>query len=383
MNYSRKIIYLAGFLFSFATGLALYINSSFIATFIGEKSAGIVFTLASFSSIVAILGAPALFKKIGGYKFLAGAVFLDALTFLLLKFVANTLSMGLIFIVGITLNTLVVFSLDEFLKIFSDKKNVGKTRGIYLTLVSLALILAQVSHATILKNFSFQDTYLLASIMMGVFLILVLFALRNTRDPEYDAVHNLKYLKKFFGNKNLRRAYVAGFLVQFFYAWMVIYTPIYLSAHLGFSWQEIGTIFSIMLLPFLFVPFYAGKLSDKIGERRMLMFGFAVTALFTIFLFYINLHSVFYWAALLFLTRIGMSLTEAMSDTYFFKHIKAENDEFIGLYRTASPTANIIGPIMAFLVLILVPAFNFIYLILGALMLYGVYLSSTIRKSDN
>jgi hypothetical protein len=30
----------------------------------------------------------------------------------------------------------------------------------------------------------------------------------------------------------------------------------------------------------------------------------------------------------------------------------------------------------------LAPAFNFIFLILGALMLYGIYLSSTIRKSD-
>jgi hypothetical protein len=71
-----------------------------------------------------------------------------------------------------------------------------------------------------------------------------------------------------------------------------------------------------------------------------------------------------------------------MSDSYFFKHIKPENEEFVGVYRSASPVAYIIGPLFAFVVFSFVPSFNFLYLILGAFMLCGIYLSGTIRKSD-
>ena len=114
----------------------------------------------------------------------------------------------------------------------------------------------------------------------------------------------------------------------------------------------------------------------------MLMLGFAITSFATLSLFYTNTHQVWLWAMLLFGTRVGAASIEVMSDIYFFKHIKPENEEFIGVYRSASPVAYIIGPLLAFAVLNLTPAFNYIFLILGVIMLYGVYLSSTIKKGD-
>ena len=137
-----------------------------------------------------------------------------------------------------------------------------------------------------------------------------------------------------------------------------------------------------MLLPFVIIPFNLGKISDKIGERKILMFGFAVASLATLSLFFIKAHSVLVWALALFITRVGASSIEVMSDAYFFKHIKPENEEFVGVYRSASPVAYIIGPLVAFITLLFVPSFNFIFLILGALVLSGVYLSSTIQRSD-
>jgi MFS family permease len=163
---------------------------------------------------------------------------------------------------------------------------------------------------------------------------------------------------------------------------MVIYTPIYLSIYLGFSWKEIGFIFVIMLLPFLFMPINLGKYADQIGERKIIMFGFIIAALATLSLFFITEHSIFIWAFLLFFTRVGAASIEPMNDAYFFKHIKPENEEFISVYRSASPVAYLIAPLLALVIFYFVPAFNFIFLILGALMLCGVYLASTIKKKD-
>jgi MFS family permease len=151
---------------------------------------------------------------------------------------------------------------------------------------------------------------------------------------------------------------------------------------MGFDWKEIAIIFTIMLLPFVFIQAPLGQYSDKIGERKILMFGFFITSISTISLFFIQKPEIWIWAILLFATRIGAATIEVMIDSYFFKHIKPENEEFVSIYRSASPIAYISGPLFALLAFIFIPQFKFIFPILGALMLGGVYLSSTIRKSD-
>jgi MFS family permease len=163
---------------------------------------------------------------------------------------------------------------------------------------------------------------------------------------------------------------------------MVIYTPIYLYAHLGFNWKEIATIFTIMLLPFVLIQFPLGKYSDKIGEKKMLILGFLVASIATLSLFFIKKSEVWIWAVALFTTRIGAAIIEIMSDVYFFKHITKENDEFIAIYRNTAPVSYVLAPFVAFIVFSFIPLFNFIFIILGTLMLYGVYLSSTIKRGD-
>ena len=382
MEQNRKIIYLVGFLFSFPIALASYINSSFISSFVGEKFVGLIYILGSLGSILALALAPKIFKKMGGYKFLLSIILLGAFSFLAISLTKNIWGVVLMFILGFSMNTLIVFSLDELLKIFSKNQAIGKIRGIYLIICNLAWILAQLLSGTILGGFSIRAIYLLSFSVMMLFFIMSFLNLKNIPDPDYDKINSFKYIKEFFKNKNLFRVYGLSFLLQLFYCWMVVYTPIYLHAHLGFSWKEIGLMFAIMLLPFSVIPFHLGKYADKIGERKILIFGFIVAALATLSFFFIQLRLVWLWAFLLFTTRIGAATIEVMSDAYFFKHIKPENEEFVGVYRSAAPVAYIIGPLVAFSIFLFVPSFNFIYVILGTLMLYGVYLSSTIKKSD-
>ena len=382
MSQNRRTIYLAGFLYSVPISLAYFINSSFISSFVGEKSVGFIFASGSAISIFALLVFPKIFRKIGSYKFLLLVTFFDALSFLALSFLKNSWSIIATFILLMSLNTLIVFSLDEILKIFSKDSATGKIRGIYIMLDNITLILAEVSYGTILVGFSFREIYLISFFFMLLFLAIALVGLKETPDPSYDKAKTFKYVKDFFENENLTRAFGITFLLQFFYCLMAIYTPIYLYTHLGFSWKEIGIIFAIMLLPFAFIPPQIGKYGDRIKERKILIFGFTLTSLATVMLFFIREHSLWIWALALFATRVGASSIEVMADSYFFKHIKSENEELIGVYRSAAPVAYIVCPLLVSLFLIVTPSFNFIFPILGALMLFGVYLSSTIKISD-
>lgn len=382
MEHNRKTIYTAGFLVSLPIALMLYINSSFISSYISKELMGLTFACGSILSILALLLAPRIFRKIGGYKFLLLVIGFDLLSILLCALSDNPWIVVSAFVFGFAFNTLIVFSLDELLKIFSKNSAIGSIRGIYLAVCHVAAILSQLAFATVLGYFSFKEIYLISFVVMLAFFLFSFFMLKKIPDPQYDNMKTLQYVKEFFRNKNLFRAYGINFLLQFFYCWMVIYTPIYLYTYVGFSWKEIGLVFAIMLLPFILIPFHIGKYGDKIGERRMLMLGFTAAAITTLSLFFIETNKVWLWALVLFATRIGAATIDVMSDAYFFKHIKPENEEFVGVYRSILPLSFIIGPIAASLFLFFLPSFNFIYLILGAIMLYGIYLSSTIRKSD-
>jgi predicted MFS family arabinose efflux permease len=307
---------------------------------------------------------------------------LSALSLLLLAILKIPALIIVIFIFYFAINYLIFFALDELLEIFSRNSSTGQIRGLYLTLVNLAWVFSQIFSGRILSNSSFTTLYFIASAVMLVFWLVAFLGFKNVQDPKYDKGLGWQSLKNFFANKNLARAYKMNFLLQFFYAWMVIYTPIYLFTHLNFTWEEIGTIFMIMLLPFVIIQFPLGKYSDKIGERKILILGFLIASISTLSLFFIKRHEIWIWATMLFCTRIGAAAIEVMSDVYFFRHISKENDEFISIYRNTAPFTYVLAPLIAFVVFYFVPSFNYLFLVLGAFMLYGAYLSFTIKKND-
>ena len=381
-NLKLKIIFLLGFLLSLHLAFTSYINSSFISIFSGEKNVSLIYILGSIISVFILFFVPKIFRKLGEYKFLLWFSGLNAVSLFLLSVLKNSFGIISIFIFYFTLNSLIVFALDELLQIFSQNSSTGRVRGLYLAIGNLAWIISQAISGTILSYSSLSFLYFIAFIIMALFFSIAFLGLKNISDPKYDKALAWQSFKNFFANKNLARAYTINFLLQFFYVWMIIYTPIYLYAHLGFSWKEISLIFTIMLIPFVLIQFPLGRYSDKIGERKMLILGFLIASFATLSLFFIEKHDIWIWAILLFSTRIGAAIIEVMSDVYFFKHISKENDEFIAVYRNTAPMAYVFAPLVAFITFFLTPSFNFIFIILGAIMLFGVYLSSTIKRSD-
>ncbi|MES2023170.1 MAG: MFS transporter [Patescibacteria group bacterium] len=377
-----KNIFLAGFLLSLHLAFTAYINSSFLTSFVGEKLINLIYALGAIASILVLLVAPEILQKIGIRKFLLSLAFIDALSLLTFSSINNSCIAAIIFILYFVTNILIIFSIDELLKIFSKNSATGKVRGLYIAVMNLAWIIAQLASSKILGAFHFQTIYFIGFTIMLLFFLTVLFGLKNIPNPNYDKMKIIKYVETFFKDSHLSRSYKINFLLQFFISWMIIYTPIYLSVHLGFTWQQIGIIFAIMLIPFSILPFRLGEYADKIGERKMLMIGFFIASIATMSIFFIHQHAIWIWALALFMTRVGGATIETMSDVYFFKHIKPENEEYISVYRNTLPIAYIVGPLSALIAFAFIPSFNFLYIILGAIMLSGVYIASTISRSD-
>jgi len=162
---------------------------------------------------------------------------------------------------------------------------------------------------------------------------------------------------------------------------MIIYTPVYLSKYIGFSWGEIGIMFTIMLLPFALFELPIGKLADKkYGEKEILTIGLVIMGLSTIVMSFVFVKSFLLWTVLLFITRTGASFVEITSDSFFFKQVNTTNTDEISIYRTTRPLAFIIAPLIATLALQFVP-YHYIFLIVGIIVILATHWSLGLKDT--
>lgn len=379
MKNNRKIIFLAGFLFSIPLALTSYINSSFLESYIGEYYVGIIYVIASIIAIAGLLEMPKILTRFGNRFAILGFTLLSFLSLLMLAFGQN----GFVIILGVILyfisTDFIIASLDIFIEDFSKNSGIGKFRGLYLMIINFAWILAQMISGSIIARSSFHGIYLFSAGFMVLISIIFILFLRDFKDPKYIKVPILKTMKTFFRNKSVSKIYFINLILKFFFAWMVIYTPIYLYEYLGFDWKQIGLIFTIMLIPFVLVDFPLGRLSDKIGEKKILITGFLITIFFTLIIPFISLPVVWIWAIVLFGTRLGAATVEVMTESYFFKEIRERNVDEISFFRNTYPLSFIIAPLIAIPTLLFVPSFKYIFFVLSAILLVGLFISLRLK----
>lgn len=305
--------------------------------------------------------------------------FFNLLALGILSSVTNAKALGIFFVIYLITNSLIMFCLDELMAKYDNNKSVGKTHGIYLTVVNTAWLCSPFIVSYLIADGDYRGVYWIALICSFILIILFKRSFDKYKDPEY---HELKWLDTFkllHSHKNLRKIYRINLLLQFFFAVMVIYSPIYLRQYIGFEWKEIGIIFTCMLVPFVIFEIPLGKLADRIGEKFILGLGFLIMSISTIIISFIHEPNLILWIVILFSTRVGASAIQIMSDTYFFKHsVSAKDPGVIGIYRNTSPLAYIIAPMFVTVFLIFLP-YQYLFLTLGILMLSGIIYSATIN----
>ena len=378
-QHNRKIIYILGFLYSVPVALTSYINSSFLENFFSTNYISIIYIMASLLTILGMIKMPKMLSYFGNREtatILSLSIFSS---FLVLALSNNPEFIIGAFVVNFIAVNLIITCLDVFIEDFSKINAIGSFRGFYLMIINLAWIVAQLISSTIISRSSFAGIYLISALIMLVVSIILIFSLRNFADPKYKQMSFVNGVKFFTKNINLLKIYLINLILKFFFAWMIIYTPIYLHEYLKFDWSQIGIIFTIMLVPFL-GQFSLGKLSDKIGEKKMLKLGFIISAVSTLCIPLITTNTLFLMAGILFMTRVGAAMIEVMSENYFFKSVPEENVEALSFFRNTAPISFIIAPLLAIPVFFFIPSSQYIFYVLGTIMLAGFFI--TLRLKD-
>lgn len=373
---------MVGFLFIVNVALTSYINSNFLEEFVSEKAVGIIYTSASALALLGLIFMPQTLRAFGNYKTLLsalGATFVSLLAFVLTN---SPLVLAGFFILYMGSRTIIYFSLDEFIESYSKDSATGNTRGLYLTALNVAWFLSPLLSGILLDTFGFKSVYTLALVFVGLTILFAGYWLRGYKDPVYPKrVPLAEIFAKLIRKKNIYRVYRMNLLLQFFYAWMVIYVPIYLHQHLGFAWTTLGVMFTIMLLPFLLFELPLGRLADsKYGEKEIMNIGLLVMVSAVLLVAGVMSHNVILWTAILFFSRTGAAMVEISLETYFFKKVDGQDTDLISFYRNAAPLAYITAPLLASALLWFMPI-NYIFFVLAIILITGLRFSTKIEDT--
>jgi len=375
-------IYFASFLFALHFTLPLYVSSSFLSQFVGENAVGFIYTASAIIILLTLPKFPKILSIFGNYKtaisiLAAGSVALFALAF--------STSIWFIIPLFITIEVLIafgLFNLDVFLEAFSEDKKTGTIRGFMLTAINTGVLMGPIMAGILVGDGEFSKAYVGAAIILIPTIFIVSRYLKDFKDPAYRAVTFWKTLQAVIVAKHpydeIRHVVISDFLLRFFFAWMIIYMPIYLNKYMGFNWSEVGFIIALALLPFVLFELPVGKIVDKIfHEKYAMCLGFFIAALFTMSLFFIESKSLVLWTVMLFGTRLGASIIEIASESHFFKQIDKADTNILSVFRNTQPLAFIAGPIIASVILAVL-SMQYLFVALAILLILGMVNSSLI-----
>jgi MFS family permease len=350
-----RIIGLISFFLGFSQAVLIYVMSTYFKEASGTENVGGFYFIAYAILLVILLNLHKLTRTLG-----KTSVFLVilALKIVSLVFLVNShpSNWGIfVLMLYVIFSGLEWVSLDTILESFSCDKESGRIRGMHLTILNAGFLLGPFVSTQLLKKFDFNGIF----VFLLLFNILVFFyalkKLRDTNDKPQTDISILNLLKKVIQRKNVLHIYYISFALEFFFALMIIYMPIYLQ-DIGLNWSQIGIIFSVMLLPFVFLQYPMGFLADKkMGEKKLLVVALFVMAFSSILVFLTDSPSVLVWSLVMLGTRIGAAMVEILRDSYFYKRIDGDDVDLIGFFRTAMPMGYILAASFSFILLLFLP----------------------------
>ncbi|MFA5000063.1 MAG: MFS transporter [Patescibacteria group bacterium] len=374
-NKSRlALLCLLGLFLALSAALPAYLQSNFLEQFVDARTMSLFFIAANILTIFALRFFPLAIKNLTNY--FTAKIVLILYGAALLGLAAST-SAGLAFFslaLFIISSNLVWVNMDIFVESFSANSATGRIRTIYFSIMNVGWILAPTLSAYLIGRGGYSLAFLIAGFLVIPLFIIVLRTGHKLRtNTKYSRASFGSLLKKIRKDKNLRGIFFVALLLQLFYSTAVIYIPVYLHQTLNMGWSVLGPIFSIMLIPFILFQIPAGIIADKyLGEKEILSTGLVILVISLFLFYYINIPLAWLWALVLFFSRIGAALVEAMRESYFFKIVDVKDMGLINLFRMTQPLAYIIGPGLAILSLSFLPLNSF-FLLIGLIMLSGFF----------
>ncbi|MBI5135662.1 MFS transporter [Candidatus Uhrbacteria bacterium] len=342
-------IHLLIFLYSLGIALSTYVGSSYLQGVVGTGAVESIYIASAAFTIIGMVLLPAFVHRVGkrmGFSVIAVLLFASSI---LLSMVALPVIAVLSFTLYTAATWMVLLGFDVALEQYSSDGNTGRLRGWYLTIMNAGWVVAPLVMGSIGQRFGIQWVFAASAVAFLPMSLLFPTMFRSSDDRSFHHHEHLRdALRRIIQIDGLWKVTLVAFALQFFYAWMVIYAPLYLHDTIGFSWGMIGWMFSIMLIPFVLTEYPAGVIADRWwGEKELMIVGFVVMAVASI-VFGVMSPSASWlaFAGVLFCSRVGASIVESMRDTYFYKHVDSDDIAIISVFHMVWILPYVIAPVL-------------------------------------
>ncbi|MDP1834214.1 MAG: MFS transporter [Candidatus Moranbacteria bacterium] len=360
------------FLMGFSQAVLIYVMSSYFELATGMQNVGVFYAFSYGIFLLILLNLHKLVRLWGKSNVFYFSLLANIVVITLLIFAQPSMIGVALLMLYIILGHIEWVALDVIVESFSVDRMSGRIRGLHLTILNAGFMFGPFASTYILDRMDFQGIFIFALIFNCFVFIFALIGFRNINHKFEQKLKVMDILRKVRRQADIMRIYYISFVLEFFYALMIIYTPIYLR-NLGYSWENIGWIFTAMLAPFVVLQYPMGILADKkTGEKEFLIVALLLMACSTSAIYFIGTGTATIWAIVLFATRIGAALIEILRDSYFFKKIDAADVDLINFFRTSVPAANIMAAALSSVVLIFAPI-KFTFILTGLVVLSALY----------
>lgn len=353
-----------------STALVTYINSSFLESFFGSKWVGVVFSIAYVVTLIVLQNYGRAIARFGNSWVLYANMLIQAAACLALGLSQSPVVIIPAFILFVVMVSTTIVNYDIYLKALAPVAKTGRLRGLFWTMANLGFLVSPLLTGRLVDAGGMPLVYKAAALLVIPAFILMYAAYNGNRYRIPYRHHEplMITLRRLWTNTNIRGIFIVAFALYFFYSWMVVYTPLYLL-EAGFDWNEIGLMFTVMLLPFVIVEYPAGYLADRyFGETEMLTLGLGIMAV-SVFTF-MTVSSFTGMMIVLFCSRVGASLVEIMRESYFYKIVKAGDLDMIDTFRNTASFAYVVAPILATAMFACGMPLSFLFLVLGLMLAF-------------
>ncbi|MBW6461846.1 MAG: MFS transporter [DPANN group archaeon] len=355
---SLKLLSLAFLIYSFSWGMILPYFSIYLARIVPNYSqVGFIISLMSIVAAVISIVIGDLIDKVGRKKILIFAFI-------------NYLVIGPIYTVTHSIATLLAARIYHgvaevgiwipgctYVRDISPAHKKAEYMGYFCTASALAYTIGPVFGALVITFFDMKFLFYIVGFAAVVAAIIVQkipesvkpkrSMLQGIKDVMFKDKFIAKEFKDYTDEKSLGiKVTMISFLSKMSSAILIMTVALYINSIGGSLWQ-IGLVYSLMYMPFVF-QFVFGVISDTLGPKKVLAFGAILSCTFFSALFFAN--NIVYILIFTFLGSLGLAMVGPVVSGYISVMAKKNNGEITGIYGAISDMAAFTGPLVAGLI---------------------------------
>lgn len=345
---SITAIYLVTLFYAFHYALPLYSESSYLESIVPLGFIGVIYSIAALISFAFTIKIGTLLNRWSNRSVLISVAILELISLLTLAYSTSVILSILSFIIHTVLLSVLFVSLNILVESVSKNEDTGRIRGAYLTILNLGILTGPFLASQIIGS-GFAILFMTAAFCLVPMIYILYKHLDHLHEPRYiapDIIQSFKHLK---GLANVRRIVFTQYTLELFWIIMIVYAPIYLIQNNILNLQTyLGVVIPIILIPFIILPYPLGRLADsKLGEKELLISGIFLMILGTVMFALLTIPPLAFYIFALFIARLGSSMVEEMTNSYFYKQVDHSQADLISIFTNTRNVALVSGPLIA------------------------------------